>query len=309
VDDHLVRLQVATDITERKRVEAALRESEEQLQEYARDLKRMVEQKVRQLEQERANAAQLDRLAVLGEMASNVVHELRDPLTAIGFEADYLVWTAATAKEKHGGDLNATLNAATAGKIGKGLQGDLARCQRLIDHLVNFGRISSEPASYICLNQPIEDSFILIGARLRGCDIDVRLDLADDLPPILANPHRLEQVFINLINNAEHAMEGKASEQPDYRKELEITTAASGDEVIATVRDNGIGIPEDVRARIFDPFFTTKPRGDGMGLGLSTSASIVAEYGGEITFESVEGEGATFMLRFPVAELGKKGAE
>jgi signal transduction histidine kinase len=156
------------------------------------------------------------------------------------------------------------------------------------------------------LNDPIEDCFILVGARLRNHDIDLRLDLADDLPPIIAHRYRLEQVFLNLISNAEYAMEERATEEPDYQKVLEITTTATDDEVVATVRDNGIGIPEDVQARIFDSFFTTKPRGKGTGLGLSISANIVSDYDGEITCESVEGEGTTFTLRFPVADAGRE---
>jgi signal transduction histidine kinase len=104
-------------------------------------------------------------------------------------------------------------------------------------------------------------------------------------------------------------MEERAAEQSDHRKELEITTATTGDEVVATVRDNGVGIPEDVRARIFDPFFTTKPRGEGTGLGLSISANIVSDYDGEITCDSVEGQGTTFTLRFPATGVTEKRAK
>jgi signal transduction histidine kinase len=193
-------------------------------------------------------------------------------------------------------------------EIAEGLKEDVARCRRLINHLRDFGRISQEPPAPTCLNDPIEDCFILVGARLRNHDIDLRLDLADDLPPIMAHRYRLEQVFLNLISNAEHAMEERAAEQSDHRKELEITTATTGDEVVATVRDNGVGIPEDVRERIFDPFFTTKPRGEGTGLGLSISHGIVTGYGGEITCHSVEGQGTTFTLRFPVADVTEKDA-
>jgi PAS domain S-box-containing protein len=287
------------DITERKR-------AEEKLTEYATRLEEMVEEKVRQLEEERAKAIQLDKLAALGEMATGIAHELNQPLTAIGFEADYLTRVGDKVQDEHQGDLNALLDPAAVREIGEGLKEDLARCRRLIDHLRDFGRVSDEPPEPICLNDPIEDGLILVGARLHNHDVDVRLDLTDDLPLILAHPNRLEQVFLNLMSNAEHAMERKAAEQATYQKVLELTTIAKGDEVIATVRDNGCGMPEDVRERIFDPFFTTKPRGKGTGLGLSISHGIVTGYGGEITCHSVEGVGTTFTLRFSVAEVGEK---
>jgi signal transduction histidine kinase len=194
------------------------------------------------------------------------------------------------------------LDAAQVCEISQGLKQDLERCRRLIDHLQDFGRISEGPPEPICLNHPIEDCLILVGARLRDHDIDLRLELADDLPLIEADRFRLEQVFLNLISNAEDAMEERAAEQPDHRKELEITTANTGDEVIATVRDNGCGIPEDIQERIFDPFFTTKPRGEGTGLGLSISFGIVTKYGGEITCESIKGKGTTFILQFPIID-------
>jgi C4-dicarboxylate-specific signal transduction histidine kinase len=292
---------ITTDITQ-------LKEAERQLREYAEHLEEMVAEKVVELETEHAKAVQMDKLAALGQMATGVIHELNQPLTALGFEVDYLKMLGIRAREEHAGDLNAVLDVEGLKETVEGMKKDLARCRRLADHLRDFGRISDEAPAPICLNDPIEDSFILVGARLRHHDVDLRLDLADGLPPILAHPHRLEQVFLNLITNAEYAMEERAAEQPDHRKELEITTTTTGDEVIATVRDNGCGMPEDVCERIFDPFFTTKPEGEGTGLGLSISYGIVTSYDGEITCESVEGQGTTFTLRFPVAELGEKGA-
>ncbi|MFP4394231.1 MAG: ATP-binding protein [Anaerolineales bacterium] len=286
-------LEGITDITARK-------QSEAKLQAYADHLEEMVEEKVRALEEERAKAIQLDKMAALGEMATGIAHELNQPLTAITFEADFLKTSAA--------QLRASAQsieeiAKSLGETGENLAGDVERCRRIVDHLRTFGRMTKEPVQSIDLNQPISNSFILAGARLRHSNVDVRLDLAEDLPSILADPHKLEQVFLNLISNAEYAMEKQAEQAPtpDYQKVLEITTAIAGEHVIARVRDNGCGIPPEEQKRLFDPFFTTKPAGEGTGLGLSISYGIVTDVGGDIECESVVGEGTTFTLRFPIS--------
>ena len=301
-------LQALRELNMRLQEEVGQRErAEEKLVEYAHRLEQMVDEKLRQLEQERAKAIQLDKMAALGEIATGIAHELRQPLTAIQFEADYLRMTGVQAQMEHAGGLDPLLDGAELEEIGDHLEGDVGRCQRLIDHLQKFGRISQDAPILLSINRSIEDSFILIGTQLRSHSVDVHLDLASELPLILADPYRLEQVFLNLISNAEHAMAQRVAEEPGVEKVLEITTAAAGDEVVVTVRDNGSGMSEDVRSRIFDPFFTTKPRGEGTGLGLSISYGIVADYDGQIECESVEGQGTTFTLHFPVADIEEAG--
>ena len=280
------------DITLRKR-------AEEQLRDHADQLEEEVAAKIRQLEQDRVKVIQMDRMAALGELATGIAHELRQPLTAVSFEADYLKRVGTKAEEEHRCDLNAVLDPSEVRKIGENLEEDLARCRRLIDHLREFGRISQEPPAPVSLNRPIRDSLRLVGARLRDHDVTVHLDLAEDLPPILADRFKLEQVFLNLISNAEHAMVERDDGRPDLPKVLEITTTSTGDQVIATVHDNGCGMSQEVRARVFEPFFTTKPPGKGTGLGLSIGYGIVDDYGGEISCQSTPGQGTTFTLHFP----------
>ena len=98
---------------------------------------------------------------------------------------------------------------------------------------------------------------------------------------------------------------GDSRQQANYQKHLEITTEAKDSMVIATVRDNGCGIPPEAEENIFEPFFTTKPAGEGTGLGLSISHEIVSKYHGEITFESEVNEGTTFTIHFPIAAEGQ----
>ena len=312
VYDELTRLnnELANAQRELAQRNVRLERMEEELQRYNSQLEQLVDEKVRQLEMERAKVIQSGKMAALGEMATGVAHELNQPLTAMLFEADYFATLADRAEGR--GEGAVSVETGELRQIGENLAEDIARCRRIIDHLRDFGRAAERKVTPINLNTPIDDSFILLGAQLREHDVDVQLNLVDDLPPILADPHRLEQVFLNLISNAEHAMEamekrvaGGEVERPGYRKTLRIDTYAEGETVFATVRDNGSGIPESAREQIFEPFFTTKPMGQGTGLGLSISYNIVSEFGGQITFETAENEGTTFVLSFPVADEDK----
>jgi histidine kinase len=137
-------------------------------------------------------------------------------------------------------------------------------------------------------------------------EIEVVKELEEDLPLILANANRLEQVFINLLTNARDAIEEKW-EDADYEgeaKKILLQTSLNDGMVIIEVKDTGAGIPESVLDRIFEPFFTTKKVGKGTGLGLSISYGIVQDYGGIIKAETKKGRGSDFIIRFPVPSEG-----
>ncbi len=278
-----------------------IRQAEHQLREYNERLEDLVTEKVQELELERAKSLQAAKLASIGEMATGVAHELNQPLTAMLFDADYL--KLLIQKMKHDPENAPNFDADEVYEISQNFVRDIDRCRRIIDHLRDFGRASSSLPTLLDLNQVIQQSLILTEARLRQHDIDVRLDLDTDLPFIRANANKIEQVFLNMLSNAEYALAQRADLEDDatYHKTLELVTRAAGDAVVVRVRDNGIGIPVDAQEYIFDPFFTTKPVGEGTGLGLSISYGIVTEAGGEITCTSVEGEGTTFTMRFPKA--------
>jgi signal transduction histidine kinase len=126
--------------------------------------------------------------------------------------------------------------------------------------------------------------------KFEGVDIATRYGA--DLPAVLADPYHIEQVMINIINNAGDALAGARGS-----KRLQITTTTTGTEVQVEFRDSGPGIADP--SRVFDPFYTTKRAGDGTGLGLSLSYGIMEEHGGGITAENVEG-GACFTIRLPI---------
>jgi len=289
----------AQDITRQKEMAA-------ELQRYTENLEQLVAEKVKALEQERSKVIQASKLAAIGEMATGVAHELNQPLTAISFEADYIRQIG----QRKGGHLKGAALWEELTDLGKNLTGDVDRCRRIIDHLRTFGRVTDKTTELTDLNEPIRNSFLLIDERIKQHNVIVERDLAPDLPPIMADPHRLEQVFLNLISNGEYAttemqrrIDAGEVKRPAYEKRLEIRTEANEGSVIATVRDNGAGIPPEAQEHIFEPFFTTKPVGEGTGLGLSISYGIVRDFDGHITFKSEINQGTTFSIRFPIATL------
>jgi signal transduction histidine kinase len=134
----------------------------------------------------------------------------------------------------------------------------------------------------------------MLDSRARAAGVAVRLELAADLPPLFGDPGQIVQVIINLIVNALEALEER-----DAGRELVITTRALDGQVELTVRDNGIGLPDELMPRLFDPFFTTKPR--GLGMGLAISRSIAEFHGGRLIGEKNPDLGMAFRLRLPIA--------
>ncbi len=147
------------------------------------------------------------------------------------------------------------------------------------------------------LNGPIQEALSLSVVTLGKNDITVSLNLSDDLPSCTADAHMLEQVVLNLINNAVQAMSSANS-----LKELTIDSSANDKSIIITVSDSGPGISEEIRDKIFDPFYTTKT--DGSGIGLSLCRRIITDHKGSIRIESNRWGGANFIIELPVT--GKK---
>jgi histidine kinase len=165
-----------------------------------------------------------------------------------------------------------------------------------------FGRKpASQDAVPVDVNEVIRRAFDFFSQQLMVRGIEVVFDLAREVPPVLADPGRLEQVFMNLLLNARDAIEDTCAGQPCAGRDRRITlrTSARRRTVLAEVSDTGPGIPREIAARIFEPFFTTKQVGKGTGLGLSISYGIMQDYGGAIHVRPRSGRGARFVLVFP----------
>jgi len=240
-----------------------------------------------------AQLIQASKMTTLGEMSAGMAHELNQPLNAIKVGNEFLKKMIEEKKEIPEKDLFLVVNETRS---------QVDRAAEIINRLREFGRKAEFTKEAIEINKPIRGVFSIIGQQLSLQNIEVKLDLDETLPPILAHSNRLEQVIFNLVTNARDAINHKQNNGAENDNRLiKIRSHKEGDRVAVTVSDTGIGISTDAEDKIFEPFFTTKETGKGMGLGLSIAYGIVRDYGGDIQFEGKEGEGTIFKLTFPSA--------
>jgi histidine kinase len=235
---------------------------------------------------------QAGKMATLGEMATGIAHELNQPLSVIKTASGFL-----RRKAENRDQIQEDILRTMAEEI----DNHVDRASKIIGHMRDFGRKSDVAKEKVQVNHVLRRAVDFFKQQLKLREIEVVEDFHEDLPPVLANPNRLEQVFVNLLINARDAIEKKGA-QGDHKEEtkrITLKTKAEDGMVTIEVTDTGTGIPEAILHRIFEPFFTTKKVGKGTGLGLSISYGIVHDYDGTIRVESKEGEGATFFIRFP----------
>jgi histidine kinase len=237
---------------------------------------------------------QASKMATLGEMATGVAHELNQPLTVIKTASRFFM-KKINKKEKIEDDVLFTMS--------EEIDSYVDRATKIINHMREFGRKSDTTLEKVQVNQVLEKAFEILGQQLKVRGIETLWDLEKDLPLILADPDRLEQVFINLLINARDAIDEKWQACPPGKviKKISLKTSSDGKEIMVVVSDTGHGIEEAVRGRLFEPFFTTKKVGQGTGLGLSISYQIIKDCKGSIQAVSNDGEGASFIMKFPIS--------
>jgi len=236
---------------------------------------------------------QASKMATLGEMATGVAHELNQPLSVIKTASSFCI-------KKINKDEN--IGAETLATLLNKIDGNVDRATKIITHMRQFARKTDMTLAKVQLNEVLERSFEIFSQQLKLRGIEVDWKLEPNLPLIMADPDRLEQVFINLILNARDAIEQKwgSRDAQSGDKRITLKTASNEKSVTAEVCDTGIGIPPAVTDKIFEPFFTTKEVGKGTGLGLSISYGIVKDCGGTIRVQSENVQGSCFILTFPI---------
>ena len=237
---------------------------------------------------------QASKMATLGEMATGVAHELNQPLAVMESASSFLM-RKLNKKE----DIEEEHLLIMAQKISSNVD----RATRIINHLREFGRKEDAGLEKIQVNDLLRRANELLSQQLKVRGIEVVWQLAEGLPLIMTDPGRLEQVFVNLLLNARDAIEDKLSTEVIKKssEKIILTTSSDGDKITIEVSDTGTGIPKDQLEKIFEPFFTTKSVGKGTGLGLSISYGIIKDCGGNIHVRSKKGEGARFIIEFPIS--------
>jgi two-component system NtrC family sensor kinase len=223
---------------------------------------------------------QTEKLAELGQMVTGIAHELSNPLTTIVGYAQRLLTRR---------------DAAGESQEARQIFQEAERASAILRQLLLSARESRPERRRVALNQVVSRSLELQRFNLAADNMHLQLDLDPVLPFVQGNAGQLQQVLVNLIGNARHAIEEQGTGGT-----IRVKTQRIGERrVLLEVSDDGPGIPQELQSRIFDPFFTTKPAGVGTGLGLAIVAGIVREHGGRLHLSSNPGEGAVFSIELP----------
>ncbi len=239
-----------------------------------------------------AQLIQSDKLAALGKMAAGIAHEINNPLAVIGEKAG---WMKDLLKEE---TFRQSANYSEYLSSLEKIETHVERARKITHNMLGFARRMEPHLDDVDVNRILDQTIDLMANHARLSNIDIIKHFQDNLPVIASDQSQLQQVFLNLINNAIDAIGSNGH--------IEVSTALVDHHIETTIKDDGPGIPKEHQSRIFDPFFSTKPSGRGTGLGLSISYGIIEKMGGRISFRSEPGEGTTFMVQLPAKPPERK---
>jgi len=305
---------IYSDITERKRAEEQIHAARDAAEAAYRDLKAA-----------QASLVQAEKMASLGQLTAGIAHEIKNPLNFVNNFAELSVELLDELKETTAPAL-AALDAdkrADIDEVVGMLTGNLEkitehgrRADGIVKSMLEHSRGASGERREVDLNAMVEEALNLAYHGARAQDTNFNITLEHDLDPAVAPievvPQEMTRVLLNLFGNGFYAATKRQRDgaAPDFRPILKVTTHDLGEAVEIRVRDNGTGIPPEIRDKLFQPFFTTKPTGEGTGLGLSISWDIVTQqHGGTITVDSSEGAFTEFVVRLPRARQATMAAE
>ena len=232
---------------------------------------------------------QSEKLSAIGQLIAGVAHELNNPLASVLGFADFL---------------------SESGQTPEGLlepvhviQHEAQRAAGIVKNLLTFARRQEQDRRRVDVVPILERTIQLLNNQFLGLKVEARLVAEPNLPQVEGSPNQLQQVFLNVINNAAQAIAGARKGSL-----VEVRARRWLDGVAIEVIDDGPGIPAELHQRIFEPFYTTKPEGEGTGLGLSICQGIIKEHGGRIRLQSESGRGATFTIELPGTGAGPQAA-
>ena len=267
------------DITERKQLEEELQEYQGQLEEKVKARTRELEKAMAELKATQQYMIQSEKLSSLGTLAAGVAHEMNNPIMGI---INYVEYAQKHIEHERGGEM-----LSRADK-------ELRRVADIVKGMLTFSRPPSEEMAAVDVGEAFHHAQQLLATDLRNQNIEVELNIADELPRVLAKSDSLEQVFLNLLMNARDAMKKVES------RRIKVDMSLRAGYVVIGICDSGPGIEENILTNIFDPFFTSKPPGQGTGLGLYISRNLVNGFNGELSCEGDhQGSGACFMIKLP----------
>ena len=310
---------IYADITERKRSEAEIRAARDAAEEASRTIAAAFQE----LKTAQARLIQAEKMASLGQLTAGIAHEIKNPLNFVNNFADLSVELLDELKETAAPALAALDDEKRADidEVVGMLTGNLKkiaehgrRADGIVKSMLEHSRGDSGERREVDLNGLVEEALNLAyhGARAQDQSFNITLerDFADAIAPIELVPQDVTRVLLNLLGNGFYAATKRQRDgaEPDFRPVLKVATKDLDEAVEIRVRDNGTGIPPEIRDKLFQPFFTTKPTGEGTGLGLSISWDIVTQqHGGTIEVDSRVGEFTEFAIRLPRARQAATG--
>jgi signal transduction histidine kinase len=264
----------------------------------------------KELENKRAQLAHAGRLTAMGEMASGMAHEINQPLTVINLSAD-----ACTTY------FNRNFPDVPEAEAAKDISAQVKKIARIVENMRIFSRRSLDEMSLVNLAYPVYDALTFFRVQLREHQVELREDISENLPEVKTDRQKFEQIVVNFLSNARYAVDKRAETEEGFRREIEIrlyVDSLSQDQlksfglkkkdrfaeqaIMFEVEDNGIGMNEVVKNRCLEPFYTTKEVGEGTGLGLSVTHSIVRELDFYLDIDSRENVGSLFRVIIPLQQ-------